>query len=83
MRKVLSDTMENMPVFVKIHKSRQVLSLLNFLRDKVNETRNIMHNLKNLHDEELAKIDEWKSKFELLNNKITNTNKNMLEPEKI
>ena len=74
--------MEQMPVFVKI-EALGVKELMDLLRKKISETEQLLNNLNSLMAEESAKVEEWKSKFNLIDDKINNITNTLIEPEKI
>lgn len=71
-----------MPVFVKI-EALGVKELMDLLRKKISETEQLLNNLNSLMAEESAKVEEWKSKFNLIDDKINNITNTLIEPEKI
>ena len=75
--------MEQMPVFVRIAEPLDVRGTMDLLRKKINETNQLLNNINSLMTEESAKIDEWKSKFHLINDKISDITNTLIEPESV
>jgi hypothetical protein len=73
--------MEKMPVFVKINQPEDMESSMSSLKEKLGEIKEILAQVQSFSDDEKAKIDEWKSNFELVNKKINDVSNYLLEPE--
>ncbi|MCK5282317.1 MAG: hypothetical protein KAK00_02815 [Nanoarchaeota archaeon] len=75
--------MGQMPVFIKIKESGNIGELINYLKNKVEETKTTLESLKLLSYKESSKIGEWKSNLRYVNEKIDGISNSLLEPESI
>ena len=75
--------MDQMPVYVKIINIKEIKELITSLRDKINQAKECMQRIGSLSEEESAKVEQWKSHFESVNNNINSINNALLKPERI
>lgn len=72
---------EKMPVFVKIDEYKEVLDVLNTIKEKVNDAKTVLSEIEELKEKEDNELESWKSGLEDVENKIDYINNTMFEPE--
>ena len=68
-------------VFVKVDEYKEIMDVLEMIKDKLNEIRNILGNINSLRDEEDAELTMWNSAINDIEEKIDNIDRMMFEPE--
>lgn len=58
------------PLFVKISRYERVINLLNEIKRKLNQTRDILNEIKAIKDQEDTKLQEWHDSLEEIKEKI-------------
>jgi hypothetical protein len=75
--------MENMPVFVKLVENEKLRDSIDFLKETVVETKDLLDNIKLLSDEEATRISKWKENVSLVNTKIEKINTGLIQPTRL
>lgn len=70
--------METAPVFVKIDEYKNVLDIIQVLKGKVRESKNLLENLHKMKMEEDSELEEWSSELEEIEKRIESIDKNLL-----
>ncbi|MFC1801095.1 hypothetical protein ACFLZB_01415 [Nanoarchaeota archaeon] len=73
--------MPEMPVFVKIEDYKDVLDVMNILRNKVDDAKDTLRKINELKNEEDAELDLWHATLEDVERKIDFVDKTLFEPE--
>ncbi|MGM5483823.1 MAG: hypothetical protein ACQER9_02805 [Nanobdellota archaeon] len=72
---------EKMPVFVKIDEYKEVLDVLNAIKEKVDEAKTVLNEVEELKEKEDNELESWKSSIDDIDNNINYINQTMFEPE--
>ena len=72
-----------MPIFVKIEEYKDVLDVIELIKNKIIQANNILGRINELKNEEDAELETWKSNLEEIEKKINNIDDSLLEPESI
>ena len=67
------------PVFVKIDEYRDVLDLLHLLKDKISEAHSILGKLNTLKQKEDEEIAKWGNGIDVVEKKVLDIDKMLLE----
>lgn len=71
------------PVFVKIEDYKDVLSVFDLIKDKLEQAKGILGEIDEIKKEENAEIDLWRSTINELEQKVDEVDKVLYEPEKM
>ena len=69
----------NVPVFVKIHDYKEVLDILDVMKQKIKETNDSLAKIKELKTQEDLEIKDWEKNLEDINKRITFIDKAFFE----
>jgi len=69
-----------MPVFVKIEEYKDVLDVVNLIKNKIAEAKETLAKVNELKNEEDAELEIWRSGLEEVERKITFIDKALFEP---
>jgi len=72
-----------MPVFVKIEEYKDVLDIMNMIRNKLGEAKTILAKINELKNEEDAELELWHSGVEEVERKIDFVDRALFEPSSI
>ena len=75
--------MSDMPVFVKIDEYKEVLDVMELIKNKVAQARDILGRINELKNEEDAELEMWKANVEAIEGKIESMDNSLLEPENV
>jgi hypothetical protein len=70
-----------MPVYVKVDEYKDVLDLMNMIKAKLGDAKEILNHLTELKNEEDAELESWKLNVEDIEKKITFIDSALFEPE--
>ena len=70
-----------MPVFVKVDEYKEILDVLDLIKNKVREVQDTLGDINGLRDEEDAEIEIWGNTIKEIEKKIEGIDKMMFEPE--
>ena len=70
-----------MPVFVKVDEYKEILDVLDLIKNKVREVQDTLGDINTLRDEEDAEIEIWANTIKEIERKIEGIDKMMFEPE--
>ncbi|MFW5745959.1 MAG: hypothetical protein ACOCWQ_00220 [Nanoarchaeota archaeon] len=73
---------KGMPVFVKVDEYKDVLDLMNMVKTKLGEAKNILNHLNELKNEEDAELESWKLNIDDISKKVEFIDNTLFEPEK-
>jgi hypothetical protein len=71
------------PVFVKIDEYKDVLDIMDLIRNKVSEAKAIMGKITELKNQEDTELEYWSSELADIERKLDYMDKNLFEPENI
>jgi len=69
------------PVFVKIEEYNDVLDMLEFIKNKLNEAKRTLANIREMKNEEDSELDMWKTNLHEIERKIDGIDRTLFEPE--
>jgi hypothetical protein len=69
-----------MPVYVKVEQYKEVIDIMNLIKDKINEAKKILNNVYELKNQEDAELDQWSSELEEVERKINYIDTTLFEP---
>lgn len=69
------------PVFVKVDDYKEILDVLEMIRTRVSEIRQVLNNLKSLRNEEDSELAVWNNAINEIEKKVEGIDKIMFEPE--
>lgn len=70
-----------MPVFVKIDEYKDVLEVIELMRNKIEQAKDILGRIHDLKNEEDSEIESWKTSIEEIERKVEDIDNTLLEPE--
>ena len=69
-----------MPVFVKIEEYKDVLDVMNLIKNKIAEAKETLAKLNDLKNEEDAELELWHTSLEEVERKVDFADKALFEP---
>lgn len=72
---------ELMPVYVKVEEYKEVLELINLIKNKIREAKQTLEDINRLKNEEDAELEIWQTSIEEVERKMDFIDKMMFEPE--
>ena len=69
------------PVFVKVDEYKEILDVLDMIKGRVKEIRDILNDIKSLRNQEDAELAMWNNAINDIEKKIDGIDKIMFEPE--
>ena len=70
-----------MPVFVKVDEYKDILDVLDMVKAKIKEIRDVLGNINALRNEEDAELAMWNNTINEIEKKIDSIDRIMFEPE--
>ena len=70
-----------MPVFVKVDEYKDILDVLDMVKAKIKEIRDVLGNINALRNEEDAELAMWNNTINDIEKKIDSIDRIMFEPE--
>ncbi len=74
---------ETMQVYVKIDDYKDVLDIMNMIKNKLNDAKNTLGEVNRLKNEEDAELELWQTSLEEAERRITFIDKALFEPESL
>lgn len=71
------------PVFVKIEEYKDVLDIMDLIRNKVSEAKATMGKIVELKNQEDSELDFWSAELSDVERKLDYMDKNLFEPENL
>jgi hypothetical protein len=71
------------PVFVKVEDYKDVLDMLDLIKDKLEQAKNILGNINEIKNEEDSELNLWESTLNEVEKKVHNIDKVLFEPESV
>ena len=72
-----------MPVFVKIEEYKDVLDIMNMIRNKLEEAKRVIAKINELKNEEDAELELWHSGVEEVERKVDFVDRALFEPSSL
>ncbi|MBI2658089.1 hypothetical protein HYX08_05345 [Candidatus Woesearchaeota archaeon] len=69
------------PVFVKVDEYKEILDVLDMIKDKIKEIRGTLGSINSLRNEEDAELAMWNNTINEIEKKIEGIDRIMFEPE--
>ena len=69
------------PVFVKVDEYKEILDVLDMIKDKIKEIRDTLGGINSLRNEEDAELVMWNNTVSEIEKKVDGIDKTMFEPE--
>lgn len=69
------------PVFVKVDEYKEILDVLDMIKDKIKEIRDTLGSINSLRNEEDAELVMWNNTISEIEKKVDSIDKTMFEPE--
>lgn len=69
------------PVFVKVSEYKEILDVLDMIKDKIKETRDVLSSINSLRHEEDAELAMWNNAINDIERKVDSIDKTMFAPE--
>jgi hypothetical protein len=74
-------TKDGMPVFVRIEEYKDVLDIMNMIKNKIEEAKETLGKINELKNEEDAELELWHTGLEEVERKTMFVDKTLFEPE--
>ena len=71
------------PVFIKVDEYKEILDVLDMIKNKVKEIRETLGNINALRNEEDAELAMWNNTINEIEKKIDGIDRIMFEPEQM
>ncbi len=71
---------EEMPVFVRIDEYKDVLDIMNMIKNKIDEAKETLGKINELKNEEDAELEMWHTGLEEIERKVSFVDKVLFEP---
>ncbi len=69
-----------MPVFVKIEDYKDVLDVIELIKNKIEQAKDVLGRINELKNEEDSELEVWKTNLEEIEGKIDDIDSSLLEP---
>lgn len=69
-----------MPIYVKLDEYKDILDIINLLKNKIEEAKSILGKINELKNEEDSELELWKNKLEEVERKVGYIDKTLFEP---
>lgn len=69
------------PVFVKIDEYKDILDILELIKDKLGEAKRTLGNINALKNEEDSELELWSSTLNEIEKKVESIDRTLFEPE--
>lgn len=77
----MSEKEETMQVFVKVDEYKNVLDIMNMIKNKLADAKNTLGEINRLKNEEDAELELWHTSLEEAERRISFIDKALFEPE--
>ncbi|MBW2986942.1 hypothetical protein KY336_00175 [Candidatus Woesearchaeota archaeon] len=74
---------KEMPIYVRIEEYRDVLDVVNMLKNKLEEAKTVLAKLNELKNEEDIELERWENGLAAVERKVQFVDKTLFEPEAI
>ena len=77
------ETQPGAPVFVKVDEYKDILDILNLVKDKLNEARTTLNKINKLKNEEDNELNLWRSELDEIEKRIGFIDNTLFEPNNL
>jgi len=63
------------PIYIKLDEYESVTDIVNLIKEKLNESKDLLNKINQLRQEEDIEINDWKAQIESIEKKISNIDK--------
>jgi predicted nuclease with TOPRIM domain len=70
-----------MPIYVKIDEYKDILDVVDMMKHKIAETKEVLRRLNEIKNEEDSELEQWKSQLDEVERRIAFIDKTMFLPE--
>ena len=74
------DIQESAPVFVRIDEYKDILDVMNLIKNRIKDARNVLGKINELKNEEDAELELWKTSLDEVERKVGFVDKALFEP---
>lgn len=74
---------EEMPVFVRIEEYKDVLDIMNMIKNKLAEAREILNKLNEIKNDEDAELELWRTGVDEVQRKVDLVDRSLFEPTNV
>jgi hypothetical protein len=74
---------KEMPVFVKIEEYKDVLDVLELIKNKIVQAKDVLEKINELKNEEDVELDLWKTSLHEIERRVDELDETLLEPENV
>lgn len=74
---------KELPVFIKIEDYKDVIDVMELIKNKILEANDVLEKIRRLKAEEDAELELWNSNLEDVERKISYIDRTLFEPEDI
>jgi len=75
--------MPEMPIFVRIEEYKDVLDVINMVKNKLKEARDTLNRINELKNEEDVELEKWEQGLDQVERRMDYIDKVMFEPEAV
>jgi predicted S18 family serine protease len=72
-----------MPVFVKIDDYKEVLDIIELMKNKIEQAKSLIARINELKNDEDSELEAWKTNIAEIEQKVENVDNSLLEPESV
>ena len=74
------DIEESAPVFVRIEEYKDVLEVMNIIKNKIKDAKEVLAKINELKNDEDAELEMWKTSLDEVERKVSFVDKALFEP---
>jgi uncharacterized protein Yka (UPF0111/DUF47 family) len=74
---------KEMPVFVKIEDYKEILDVIELMKNKIAQAKGLIQRINELKNEEDSELEAWKTNIDEIEQKVDNIDSSLLEPESV
>jgi len=71
--------MAEKPMFVKVDEHEDIKDMINLIKSKINESKDVLGNIQKLKQEEESELQAWKAEIEDVERKVQFINSTLFE----
>ena len=72
-----------MPVFVKIEDYKDILDVLELIKNKISQAKDLLGKINELKNDEDTELDLWRTNIDEIERKVEDIDGDLLEPENV
>lgn len=74
---------KEMPVYVKVDDYKDVLDIIELIKEKIDESKGVLQKINDLKNAEDTELDIWNTEIEEVERKIAFVDKTLFEPQDV